>query len=108
MVVINFLSFSLAIMNKLIFKLKKKIAMYKEYASPNFIFWLLTKFMQLHTNLQLQRGEKNNIDKFKWGVESQFLKQSNYSLQHKLFAKKQMQNHPNLPQPKLYQKLSAT
>jgi hypothetical protein len=31
--------------------------MYKKYASPNFKFWLLTKFMQLHTNLQLQGGE---------------------------------------------------
>ncbi len=39
------------------FQIEKEIVMYKEYASPNFKFWLLTKFMQLHTNLQLQ-GKK--------------------------------------------------
>jgi len=35
--------------------------MYKEYASPNFKFWLLTKFMQLHTNLQLQGEKKRTL-----------------------------------------------
>lgn len=56
------------------FQIENKIAMYKKYESPNFKFWLLTILCN-YTLTYNYKGKKKKINKFKWGVESQSLKQ---------------------------------